>query len=76
MGVKIETTKLNLTDVNLLNENNEIIGDLRSAAYSPDFKKIVGIAMVKKDYLNNKENFKMVINGKSIDGEICELPIT
>ena len=76
MGVKIETNKLNLTDIHLLNKDNEIIGDLRSAAYSPEFKKIVGIAMIKTKYFDNKQNFKMIINGKYIDGKICELPIT
>ncbi len=75
MGVKINTNELKLTDVDLLNKDNEIIGDLRSAAFSPKFKKIVGIAMIKKKILEKKENFKMNINGKSVDGEICELPI-
>ncbi len=75
MGVKINTNKLNLTDVDLFNKNNKIIGELRSAAFSPKFKKIVGIAMVKKDYCNNQESFNMYIDNKSIDGEICNLPI-
>ena len=75
MGVKINTNKMELVDVDLLNNDNKIIGDLRSAAFSPTFKKIVGIAMVKKQSVENKENFKMNINGKFVEGEICELPI-
>jgi len=75
MGVKINTNELNLTDVDLLDNNKIIIGELRSAAFSPKFKKIVGIAMIKKDYCKDKESFKMNIDKKFIDGEICNLPI-
>ncbi len=75
MGVKINTSELNLSDVDLLNKNKQIIGELRSAAFSPKFKKIVGIAMIKKDYCKNKEIFNMNINNKFIEGEICNLPI-
>ena len=75
MGVKIDTDQINLTDVNLLNKENKIIGDLRSAAFSPDLKKIVGIAMVKKDFCNNNKNFIININNKIITGEICSFPI-
>ena len=32
-------------------KNNEI-GQVRSAAYYPKFNKVVGIAMVKKDFCN------------------------
>ena len=75
MGVKINTNELSLNDVDLLDKNKKIIGELRSAAFSPKFKKIVGIAMVKKEYCKNKENIFMNVNQKSLNGEICDLPI-
>ena len=75
MGLKINTNELNLTDVNLLDKSNQIIGDLRSAAFSPKFKKIVGIGMIKKNYFKHKQIFNMNINNKLVDGEICDLPI-
>ena len=75
IGVKININQLNLTDVDLFNKNREIIGELRSAAFSPKFNKIVGIAMVKIDYCKNNETFNMNIDNKSVDGEICNLPI-
>ena len=75
MGVKINSDTINLNNLDLLNNNKEIIGDLRSAAISPTFKKIIGIAMVKKDYFNGKNNFSININDKLVDGEICDLPI-
>ena len=76
MGVKINTDKLNLTDIDLINNDSKIIGELRSAAFSPSFKMMVGIAMVKSEYCKNKQGFKIKSANKSVDGEICDLPIT
>ena len=75
MGIKINSDILNLSSVDLFNKKKQIIGDLRSAAFSPFFKKIVGIAMINKDYCSNKETFNINLNNKLVDGEICELPI-
>ena len=75
MGVKINSDTLNLTSVDLLNKKKQIIGNLRSAAFSPTFKKIVGIAMINKEYCKNNEIFNVNLNGNLIDGEVCELPI-
>ena len=76
MGVKINTKELNLTDINLIDKKKQIIGELRSAAFSPSFKKIVGIAMIKIDFCKNNQIFNIIVNDKSIEGEICNLPIT
>ena len=75
MGVKINSDTINYDNLDLLYNNKEEIGELRSAAFSPKFKKIIGIAMIKKDYFKAKKNFSISINNKSVDGEICDLPI-
>ena len=75
MGVKINSDTLNLTSVDLFNKKKQIIGNLRSAAFSPTFKKIVGIAMINKEYCKNNEIFNINLNDNLVDGEICELPI-
>ena len=75
MGVKINSDKLNLNSVDLFNKKKQIIGNLRSAAFSPTFKKIVGIAMINKEYCKNNEIFNINLNDNLIDGEVCELPI-
>ena len=36
--------------LDLKDENDNIIGELRSACYSPHFGKVIGIAMMKKPY--------------------------
>ena len=75
MGVKINSDTLNLTSVDLLNKKKQIIGNLRSAAFSPTFKKIVGIAMINKEYCKNNEIFNINLNDNLVDGDICDLPI-
>ena len=75
MGVLIESDKINLTkEEKLYDGKNNNIGMLRSAAFSPKFKKIVGIAMINKAFWNMTENFKIDIEGKVKDGKICKLP--
>lgn len=75
MGVKINSDTLNLTSVDMFNKKKQIIGNLRSAAFSPTFKKIVGIAMINKEYCKNNEIFNINLNDNLVDGEVCELPI-
>ena len=75
MGVLIESDKINLTkEERLYDEKNSNIGMLRSAAFSPKFKKIIGIAMINKTFWNMSKNFKININGKTVLGKICNLP--
>ena len=75
MGVKINSDTLNLNSVDLLNKKKQIIGNLRSAAFSPTFKKIVGIAMINKEHCKNNEIFNINLNDNLVDGKVCELPI-
>ena len=75
MGVKINSDTLNLTSVELFDKKKQSIGNLRSAAFSPTFKKIVGIAMINREYCKNNEIFNINLNDNLVDGEICELPI-
>ena len=76
MGVKIEGKSINLIKgLSMLNSDNQEIGELRSAAFSPKFKKIVGIAMVKKDFCKLNEKFKIKLENTVLPGQICNLPI-
>ena len=50
------------------------MGHLRSAVYSPHFKKVVGIAMIKKEYWDKKTTFELKIGDKKSKGSICDLP--
>ena len=76
MGVKIGAKNIHLTkEENLFDDKNKTIGYLRSAAYSPRFKMIVGIAMIYSDYCKEGQKFKINIDNKNISGSVCALPI-
>ena len=75
MGVKIETDEINLTgSINIIDENNNSVGELRSACYSPHFNQVIGIAMLKKPYWKVNQSIKLVINDQTINGTVCDLP--
>ena len=75
MGVQVETNKISLTgSVNIMNNDGNLIGDLRSACYSPHFKKVIGIAMINEPFCKVSETGKLEIEGKNIALKVCELP--
>ena len=75
MGVKIDHNKIDMyCEKTLYDDNNNIVGHVRSAAYSPTFKKVIGIAMINKPYWEAKHQFKIDINEKIFLGTVCDLP--
>ena len=40
------------------------------------FGKIVGIAMIKKEFCKTSQEFQIKLNNKLVKGKICNLPIT
>jgi dimethylsulfoniopropionate demethylase len=75
MGVQIETNEISLTgSINITNNDGNLIGELRSACYSPHFKKVIGIAMIKEPFCKVSETGKLDIDGKNIALKVCELP--
>jgi len=75
MGVIIDADKIEVTEEISLYNSNNIVGNLRSAAYSPSLKKVVGIAMIKKEYWDKKTPIELKIGEKKSNGTICDLPI-
>ena len=74
MGVKIDLDKIEMMEECPLQNGKSLVGHLRSAVYSPHFKKVVGIAMIKKEYWNKKTSFELEIGDKKTKGTICDLP--
>jgi len=75
MGVMLNIDKISITgSLELSDQNNNIIGELRSACYSPHFKKVIGIAMMKKPHWNVDQDIKAKINGEICEGKVCDLP--
>ena len=75
MGVMIEAKEINVSkSINLINDKNSKIGELRSGVYSPHFKKVIGIAMLDKPYCEISQTFKISINESIFEGKVCDLP--
>jgi len=75
MGVIIESKEINVSkSINLTNDKNSKIGELRSGVYSPHFKKVIGIAMLDKPYCEISQTFKISMNGDVFEGKVCDLP--
>ena len=75
MGVQIDTNKINLTkSLKLKDDKGNIIGDLRSACYSPHFKKVIGIAMINEPYCKPSTTGLLEIEGNSLAVKVCDLP--
>ena len=75
MGVLIEANKIHLTkSMSLKDDKGNFIGDLRSACYSPNFKKVIGIAMINEPYCKASTTGLLEIEGNSLTVKVCDLP--
>ena len=75
MGVQIDAKEINVSgSIDLNDENNIKIGELRSGCYSPHFGKVLGIAMMKKPFWEVSQIVKIQINNQTFDGKVCDLP--
>jgi dimethylsulfoniopropionate demethylase len=52
------------------------IGTLRSACYSPDYGKCLGIAMIDKIHQTLDQDLKLLIKGIEISAKMTNLPFT
>ena len=75
MGILIDIDKIEVAEGIPLYNNNKIAGELRSAIYSPNLKKVVGIAMIKKEHWDKKTPIELKIRDKKCKGTLCDLPI-
>ena len=75
MGIKFDAKEVSLSgSLDLKDDGDNIIGELRSACYSPHFGKVIGIAMMKKPHWEVSQSVKAEINGKICNGNVCDLP--
>ena len=75
MGVKLDIDNISITgSLDLTDQDSNVIGELRSACYSPHFKKVIGIAMMKKSHWDIDQDLKAKINGNICSGKVCDLP--
>mgnify|MGYP001490273118 FL=1 len=75
MGVHINIDKINLDkSLSIQDDTGNFIGELRSACYSPHFKKVIGIAMINEPYCKPSKTGILQIDGNSLVVKVCDLP--
>tara|TARA_B100000767_G_C19750803_1_gene530707 strand:+ start:1160 stop:2269 length:1110 start_codon:yes stop_codon:yes gene_type:complete len=75
MGIKLDAKEINISgSLDLTDEKDNVIGELRSACYSPHFEKVIGIAMIKKPYWDVSQAVKVALNENNYTGIVCDLP--
>ena len=74
-GVQIDTNRINLTkSLKIKDDRGNFFGELRSACYSPHFKKVIGIAMINEPYCKTSTTGLLEIEGNSFAVKVCDLP--
>ena len=74
MGVLLDSNKFEITEEMPLYSGENLVGVLRSSTYSPNLKKVIGIAMIKKEYWDTKTSIEFKVGEKKSKGKICDLP--
>tara|TARA_B110000008_G_scaffold276575_1_gene316099 strand:- start:63 stop:1175 length:1113 start_codon:yes stop_codon:yes gene_type:complete len=75
MGVYIDTKEINITEsIKIKDQNNNIIGELRSGVFSPYLGKYICIAMINKPFWEINQNLIINLNDNSFKATVTELP--
>ena len=75
VGLIIDTNEISLTkSLEVKDDKDNNIGELRSACFSPHFNKVIGIAMINKPYCSPSQSVKIEVNSKICNGKVCDLP--
>ena len=75
MGVFIDTKEIAVSEsIEITDKINNVVGELRSGVFSPNFNKCIGIAMIDKSFWKMESTIKININGNSFNGTLTELP--
>ena len=75
MGVKINAENINVSSsIAIKDLNNNNVGELRSGVYSPNFKKVIGIAMINKPFWKVSQECQIIVDQNTYKASLCELP--
>ena len=76
VGLKLQIDKISLSKTLSIFQNEQLIGDLRSACFSPKFQCCLGIAMIDTAYQNHSVPLNLMIDGQEIIAEMTSIPFT
>jgi len=74
MGIMIDLNRINLSRALDITIDNKIVGELRSAVYSPTFNQVIGIAMIKKPFFEIDTSVEIIIDKVTKTGKLCNIP--
>lgn len=74
IGIIFNLSQISVTKYLPLLYEGEKIGELRSACFSPNFQKCIGIAMVKKNYQILNTSLVISIDGQAVEAEMVPMP--
>ena len=74
VGLKLQINEISIVKSLPVFYKDELIGDLRSACFSPQFQCCLGIAMINVSHHNFKEPLNLIINEQEITTEITSIP--
>ena len=75
VGLIIDANEISLTkSLEVKDDKGNVVGELRSACFSPHFNKVIGIAMIKKPFWSLSQRIKIKVNSDICDGKVCDLP--
>ena len=76
VGLKLQINKISLSKTLSVFQNEQLIGDLRSACFSPKFQCCLGIAMIDTACQNHSAPLNLMIDGQKITAEMTSIPFT
>ncbi len=76
IGLKLKLDKIEITKALPIQLGSNIIGELRSACFSPDFGCCLGIAMVQTQYQSLEKKQTLLVDGQEIESVMTNIPFT
>ena len=74
IGLKLKLDKIEITKALPIQLGSNIIGELRSACFSPDFGCCLGIAMVQTQYQSLEKKQTLLVDGQEIESVMTSIP--
>ena len=76
IGLKLKLDNLNITKYLPIHLNGQVIGELRSGCFSPDFGCCLGIAMIQTKFQNFDEVKTLLIDNLEVQSQMTSLPFS
>ncbi len=74
VGFELLTKGIPRTGCEILDEEDNVIGEVTSGTQSPTFGKAIGMGFVKKPYAKSETAIKIKIRNKTADAKVVKLP--